>query len=95
MTALAELPVVTTRDLKQNPAAVVRRVLELGEHIVISHGRPTGVRLVPDQTGPRRWVSGADLNTAELAPLSEQSRAEMKNLPLTFDDYLADLWSEK
>lgn len=55
---------VGTRELKQNPRAVIRRVLTSGQEIeVTAYGKPTGVRLVPDHGTPRsRWIRGDDLD---------------------------------
>lgn len=54
---------IGTRELKQNPAGVIARVLATGEDAEITaYGKPTGVRLVADRPGPRRWVGGAVLN---------------------------------
>lgn len=53
---------ITSRDLKQNPGEVYRRVLESGEeHVITSHGKSVGVKLVPDHPGPQRWVPAATL----------------------------------
>jgi antitoxin (DNA-binding transcriptional repressor) of toxin-antitoxin stability system len=64
---------VGTRELKQNPNAVIRRVLDTGQEIeVTAYGNPTGVRLVPDRGRPRaRWVRGSDL--AGVAPMSREN----------------------
>ncbi len=49
-------------ELRRDPLAVVRRVIASGEPAeVTARGRPTGVRLVPDEDGRRSWVRGADL----------------------------------
>lgn len=70
----------STRELKQNPAEVIRRALDSGpEGIVItSHGNPTGVRMVREG-GPQRWVSGAVLNQMR-SSLSDTNRRELKSL---------------
>ncbi|GCE76552.1 type II toxin-antitoxin system Phd/YefM family antitoxin [Cellulomonas biazotea] len=53
---------VGTRELKQNPNAVIQEVLAADEAIAITtHGRPTGVHLVADRTRSARWVRGHDL----------------------------------
>lgn len=53
---------VTTRELKQNPAAAIRRVLETDRpSIITAHGRPTGAMIVPQASAKRTWVSGQAL----------------------------------
>jgi hypothetical protein len=68
----------STRELKQNPAAVITYVLETGDDVEITaHGHRTGVRLVRDgDTGPVPWVSGAALSALE--PLSAENAAELQ-----------------
>ncbi|GAA1798641.1 type II toxin-antitoxin system Phd/YefM family antitoxin [Agromyces neolithicus] len=72
---------ITSRELKQNPGEVYRRVLASGEeHVITSHGASVGVKLVPDHPGPRRWVPAAAL------------RAAVPRLPReNVDDLLRDL----
>ncbi|MDR0489381.1 MAG: type II toxin-antitoxin system Phd/YefM family antitoxin [Propionibacteriaceae bacterium] len=54
--------ILTTRELKQNPAAAIRRVLETSEPAQITaHGKPTGVIMVPQTPVRRIWVSGQAL----------------------------------
>ena len=61
---------ITTRDLKQNPAAAIREVMQGGAPAVVTaHGRPTGVLLVPEGRSQRTWVPGQTLRDA-VAPLS-------------------------
>jgi antitoxin (DNA-binding transcriptional repressor) of toxin-antitoxin stability system len=56
---------VGTRDLKQNPHTIIKRVLETGDdYEITAYGRPTGVRIVPDRPGPRRWVSARASRTS-------------------------------
>jgi len=63
---------IGTRELKQNPQAVISRVLETGEPIEITvYGRPTGVRLSLDEPRTARWVSGAALR---MPPLTDAER---------------------
>ncbi len=83
---------VGTRDLKQNPLAVVRRVLETGEPLeVTTHGHPTGVALVPATATPRRWVRGSDLT--RITPLSaDESRRLLQDLAEVEHDEPADPW---
>jgi len=60
---------ITTRQLKQNPAAAVRQVLDAGQPAAVTaHGQPTGVLLTPEGSGKRTWVSGAAIARA-VAPL--------------------------
>ena len=86
----------STRELKQNPAAVIQRVLETGDEVEITaHGHPTGVRLVPDLSGgPAPWVRGSvllDLSTPRA------SRADTEALKALLDasrdgDDVTDPW---
>ncbi|QJW34864.1 type II toxin-antitoxin system Phd/YefM family antitoxin [Cellulosimicrobium protaetiae] len=88
---------VGTRELKQNPNAVIRRVLDTGQEIeVTAYGTPTGVRLVPDR-GRRsaRWVPGSDLvgvppmspaNAEDLVSQIEHARE---------DDLVRDPWEDR
>ncbi len=77
---------VGTRELKQNPQAVVRSVLDGGEPVeVTSHGNPTGVSLVPDRPGPQRWVKGA-----VLMQLPAMSAENVDNLRRQLDDLYAE-----
>ncbi|WP_136517811.1 type II toxin-antitoxin system Phd/YefM family antitoxin [Cellulomonas telluris] len=84
---------VGTRELKQNPQAVVRRVLETGEPVeVTAHGHPTGVRLVPDAPARRAWVRGVDL--ARIAPLDRDEAQRLhRDLAEFDDDEPRDPWS--
>ena len=68
----------STRELKQNPAAVISYVLETGDSVEITaHGHRTGVHLSPDRAGgPAPWVSGAEL--AGLEPLSRENAADLQ-----------------
>lgn len=83
---------VGTRDLKQNPLAVVRRVLETGEPLeVTTHGHPTGVALVPAAAAPRRWVRGADLT--RITPMSGGEAERLhEDLAGIDDDEPVDPW---
>lgn len=85
---------VGTRDLKQNPQAVLRRVLASGEPVeVTSHGHPTGVALVPLATGPRPWVRGAEL--AAITPLTDDAAQRLHDdlAAVDHDDAPADPWA--
>ncbi|MGF0115333.1 type II toxin-antitoxin system Phd/YefM family antitoxin [Promicromonospora sp. Marseille-Q5078] len=83
---------VGTRELKQNPAAAIQRVLESGESVEITaYGHPTGVVLAPEGTVPARWVPGAAL--ADLTPLdpAEAERWHADSEPEPTDD-IRDPW---
>ncbi|WP_435738081.1 hypothetical protein V5D56_05665 [Cellulosimicrobium sp. PMB13] len=69
---------VGTRELKQNPQAVIRRVLTSGQEVeVTAYGKPTGVRLVPDHGSRRsRWIRGDDLHGMET--MSRENAADLK-----------------
>lgn len=85
---------VGTRELKQNPQAVLRRVLETGQAVeVTSHGHPTGVALVPATAGPRRWVRAADL--AAVTPFDDATAARLRDdlAAVDHDDAPADPWA--
>lgn len=87
---------VGTRELKQNPQAVVRRVLETGEAVeVTSHGHRTGVALVPATTGPRRWVRGSDL--ARITPMDEPATRRLHDDldAVDHDDEPTDPWERR
>ncbi|MGW9632194.1 type II toxin-antitoxin system Phd/YefM family antitoxin [Agromyces sp. NPDC055520] len=72
---------VTSRELKQNPNEVYQRVLASGEeHVITSHGRSVGVKLVPDRPGPQRWVPANVLRGA----LPKPTRGDI-------DEFLRDL----
>ncbi|GMA24906.1 hypothetical protein GCM10025864_26650 [Luteimicrobium album] len=87
---------VGTRELKQNPQAVISRVLESGEPIeVTTYGKPTGVSLVPDERRPETWVRGSRLKT--IRPLDEANheawQADMAKL--REGDDLVDPWADR
>jgi antitoxin (DNA-binding transcriptional repressor) of toxin-antitoxin stability system len=70
---------VGTRELKQNPQAVIQRVLETGEdHEITAYGQPTGVRLVRDEPRPKQWVTGAELMAMDIEPMSKADRDAWK-----------------
>ena len=86
---------ITTRQLKQNPAAVVREVLETGQSAEITaHGQPTGVLLTPAGSGRRTWVSGTAI-ARTVAPLDAgQAQAWHDDLAASRDsDFGSDPWS--
>ena len=75
---------VTTRELKQNPAAAIRRVLETTEPTIITaHGQPTGVMIVPQTSGQRTWVSGQALLSRMSSGNDEQVRAWRDDLSVS------------
>ena len=83
---------VGTRDLKQNPAAAIQRVLESGEIVEITaYGHPTGVVLAPERTMPTRWVPGSAL--ADLTPIDpgEAERWRADTEPERADE-ISDPW---
>ncbi|WP_136707629.1 type II toxin-antitoxin system Phd/YefM family antitoxin [Agromyces sp. H66] len=87
---------ITSRDLKQNPSEVYRRVLESGEeHVITSHGKSVGVKLVPDHPGPQRWVPAATLR-AGLARLPHENVEEfLRDLEALRDaEPLRDPWDD-
>ncbi|MBD7917503.1 type II toxin-antitoxin system Phd/YefM family antitoxin [Cellulomonas sp. Sa3CUA2] len=86
---------VGTRDLKQNPQAVVRRVLDTGEPLEITtHGHPTGVRLVPDAPARRTWVRGADLG--RIRPMGRDAAERLHDdLAHVGDDEPTDPWETR
>lgn len=87
---------VGTRELKQNPHAVIQRVLGSDGAIEITtHGRPTGVRLVRDRPRRARWVSASDL--AGIRPLDPADAADLRALVdgAREDDEVADPWERR
>ena len=84
---------VGTRELKQNPAEVIARVLATGEDIEITaYGKPTGVRLVADRPAPRRWVSGARLNAMPPTGTADNDALKADIATAFDDDHIADPW---
>lgn len=83
---------VGTRELKQNPHAVIQRVLETGDELEITnYGRPTGARIVPDRPEPHRWISGASL--AEIPPMNPEHAASWRHdIERSMGDEVADPW---
>lgn len=92
MASVEPTPTASTRELKQNPAAVIARVLANGQIAITAHGRPTGVRVVPDVSA-RRWISGAQLNRATPTALPEASRRAWHAALDLVSDALADPWT--
>jgi antitoxin (DNA-binding transcriptional repressor) of toxin-antitoxin stability system len=87
---------IGTRDLKQNPNAVIQRVLETGEEFEITaHGHATGVRLVPTHVGPARWVHGEVLNVDGPGLTPAETDAWRADVDGTFDDEVTDSWDRR
>ncbi|MEU2201820.1 hypothetical protein [Isoptericola sp. NPDC019482] len=84
---------VGTRDLKQNPAAAIQRVLESGEALEITaYGKATGVVLAPESTAPARWVSGTVL--ADLTPIAPaEAERWHADTARDLDDDVSDPWA--
>ena len=61
---------ISTRQLKQNPAAAIDEVLASGEPAAItSYGKPTGAVIAPAEgRKPRTWVSGEALRNIPALP---------------------------
>jgi len=88
---------ITTRQLKQNPAAAVRQVLDAGQPAAVTaHGQPTGVLLAPEGSGRRTWVRGAAIAHA-MSPLgATQAQAWRDDLTASRDaDFGRDPWAER
>jgi prevent-host-death family protein len=64
MAILEATPTITTADLKQNPAAVLRKVLENGTHRITAHGKPTGAVITPEMPIKRAAIAGDELMAA-------------------------------
>ena len=85
---------VGTRELKQNPAEVIARVLATRQDVEITaYGKPTGVRLVADRPGPKTWVGGAALNAMPHIGTDddESLKADIAGA-FAEDDYVTDPW---
>ena len=68
----------STRELKQNPSAVIRRVLHTRQGLEITaHGHDTGVKLVPSSPSPARWVSGSELNQSRPDAWTSEQRERL------------------
>jgi antitoxin (DNA-binding transcriptional repressor) of toxin-antitoxin stability system len=86
---------VGTRDLKQNPAAAIQRVLESGEIVEITaYGHPTGVVLAPERAVPARWVPGSAFD--DLTPI-DPGEAERWHADTEADraDEISDPWADR
>jgi len=86
---------VGTRELKQNPAAAIQRVLDSGESVEITaYGHPTGVVLAPEHTRPARWVPGSALD--DLSPI-DPGEAERWHADTAAGrtDEISDPWADR
>ncbi len=90
------MTVITTRELKQNPAAAIRQVLASGRPVSITaHGSPTGAVIAPEASSKRPWVSGRALRQA-LEPMTEEaSQAWQADLQASRGDFGRDLWGDQ
>ncbi|GAB3171127.1 hypothetical protein GCM10027059_38780 [Myceligenerans halotolerans] len=86
---------VGTRELKQNPQAVIQRVLETGEdHEITAYGQPTGVVLVRREPRPKRWVRGSEM--PEITPMSREDREAWKrDIDVWEKEELVDPWERR
>ena len=82
MVTLEVTPSVTTADLKQNPAAVLRKVLEHGPHRITAHGKPTGAVIAPEVPQKKDTLTGSELmEIAARSPLTpEQARSWLEDI---------------
>jgi len=87
---------ISTRQLKQNPAAVIDEVLASGEPAAItSYGKPTGAVIAPAEgRKPRTWVSGKAL--MEMPPLPDDvMRSWQRDLAESRQyEFGRDLWGD-
>ena len=92
MVTVAATPSVTTADLKQNPAAVLRKVLEHGPHRITAHGKPTGAVIAPEVPLKKDALNGAELmDLAARTPLTdEQARSWLRDIESAYieDDFI-------
>ncbi|MCL2788355.1 MAG: type II toxin-antitoxin system Phd/YefM family antitoxin [Micrococcales bacterium] len=89
---------VSTRELKQNPAEAIRRVMDAGEPAAITvYGRPTGVVIAPEMQASRRtWVSGQALARAVTPMDGAQAQAWATDLADSRSgEFGRDLWGGK
>ncbi|MGO2632509.1 MAG: hypothetical protein ACTII7_13165 [Galactobacter sp.] len=85
---------IGTRELKQNPAEAIARVLATGQDAEITaYGRPTGVRLVADKAMPRKWVGGAALNALPDVGVEDETLKDDIAAAFIDDDYVIDPWA--
>ncbi len=90
---MAVVQTVGTRELKQNPAAVIERVLESGERVEITaYGHSTGVVLAPEHLLPARWVPGSALDGLTPIEPAEAERWHADTAPERADE-VSDPWA--
>jgi hypothetical protein len=86
---------VGTRELKQNPHAVMELVRRCGPAEVTVYGHPTGIYLTTSlpALAPRRFVPGRELRAA-LPATNKQEQAEFKAIldGLRDTEDVADPW---
>ena len=88
MAVLEATPTITTADLKQNPAAMLRKVLEHGTHRITAHGKPTGAVIAPEMPQKKDALTGAEL--MELAARSPMPPGEGKRWLEDIDNCYVD-----
>ncbi len=82
--------------LKQNPAEVIRQVLEVdGPVSVTAHGQPTGVVMVADRPAPQRWVPTDRLKTIPPLPKEEAERWQEELRRSREYEFGRDLWGDE
>ena len=87
--------VVTTRELKQNPAAAIRRVLDRGEPVAVTaHGRPTGVVMAPAESSKRAWVPGQALVAKVSVLEADAAAAWADDLAAGRQEFGRDPWGD-
>jgi antitoxin (DNA-binding transcriptional repressor) of toxin-antitoxin stability system len=70
------MPTIGIRELKQNPHAAIRSVLDAGGPAQITaYGKPTGAVITPAEPLRRTWVPGAVL-CAQVPTLAESDAAQ-------------------
>jgi prevent-host-death family protein len=83
----------STRQLKQNPAEVIRMVLADGQGVeVTAHGHPTGVLLVPARQTKQTWVAGSVLNAMDKMGRAEAEAWE-EDMAAAPEVDLSDPWA--
>ncbi|AEE46864.1 type II toxin-antitoxin system Phd/YefM family antitoxin [Cellulomonas fimi] len=87
---------IGTRELKQNPHAVIEAVLASDQPIAItSHGRPTGVRLLADRPGPAPWVPGTALARLRTATTDDGLVLKAQIDAARDEDLVEDPWEPR
>ncbi|MGO1944985.1 MAG: hypothetical protein ACTH1Z_11370 [Ancrocorticia sp.] len=85
---------VGIRELKQNPAEVIARVLATGlDAEIIAYGKPTAVRLVADEAVPKKWVNGATVNDLPGLEADDETLKDDISSVFVDDDYVTDPWA--